>query len=113
MTHATREGASTGATYPHLVGVGTSGVNGAPQTVPFTMTASDTTPATGQESSGGVESSERRVWRCRFCGLLRSLRTRPTECYHCRRGEHEFGDTRLFESVSVVAVSTDGGEPSE
>jgi hypothetical protein len=73
------------------------------------MTANDTSPLRGHESSGRTET-----WRCRECGTLRAVDERPTECYHCRQGEHELGERRLFERFDVIGgeAAADGGEPS-
>jgi DNA-directed RNA polymerase subunit RPC12/RpoP len=49
-----------------------------------------------------------RTWRCGNCGSLRAVEERPTRCYHCRQGEHEHGERRLFEPFDPVPA-TDGG----
>lgn len=47
-----------------------------------------------------------RLWRCRFCGNAVLRPERPTECYHCRRGEsaRQLNDDRLFQRVTAGEV---------
>jgi rubrerythrin len=51
----------------------------------------------GSESPEGFATAQRR-WCCTFCGNVVALQERPTECYHCRRGESELqlNESRLF-----------------
>jgi len=63
------------------------------------MNAFRNSPSSGESVSDGSRGEQ--LWKCRYCGNVLIRRERPTECYHCRRGENDYGETRLFAPITV------------